>query len=294
MALRDFALASRITVYTSAGELDETWTFPGGLIWTFRGAAPIQVDMAGRVWMPFKTSARPSPDQRKGFIRTEETGQIVDTLPFPVAPEVPVETVQVGVRRLSAPYQVHGTWAWSPAGTFAAARTDAYRIEVFPPKTQSAARSPGEGLSGRSRVISRDIPPVPVPRAEREAALRGLAERVAKYTGLEKPSIPEIPAEKPPIKSLSYSEDGRLIVGVSMPSKLRDGEWTEERAYDLFGTDGRFLGRFSVPSSFRIMGMRGDRIWGVFRGEYGVESVRLFRVGGLGPASARSWEGTAR
>ena len=64
-----------------------------------------------------------------------------------------------------------------------------------------------------------------------------------------------------------------------MPSELdEEGEWSEPDAFDAFDLDGDFLGRVVLPDLFRMLGMSGDRLWGVVRDDLGVESVRFYRV----------------
>lgn len=284
VALRDFDLPNRITLYSSDGAFDTTWTFSGGLPWIFRGGWPIQVDTEGIMWLPFFDSPRPGPDRRRAFLRVRLDGVVLDTVPFPTTPEVDREVVRIprgtSVRRFGLPYQPAGIFAWSPFGNFAVARSDQYRIEVLPPPEaphpyDSAA---GSAMASPSTVITRDLPPVPVPEAERAAARKSLVERVSAFEGGRSLRIPEIPLVKPPIKYLDYSDDGRLLVAVSMPSSLEDGEWIESNAVDVFNLDGEFRGRVPLPGTFYILRMRGDQMWGMFIGAYGVHSIRRYRI----------------
>lgn len=290
VALRDFTLADRLTLFLPDGSFDVTWPIPDGLFWNFRASGAIQVDLCGVSWLRFKEARRAPPNRLMGFLRLRPDGSVVDTVPLPQTPEVERDVVEItrplpsgGIEvrsRFIVPYQPRGIWSWSPFGTFAVARTDQYRIEHLPPPDSAnvcETTDRGEEVS-REMVFSRDLPPVPVPEGERSAAHRGLEERVNAAEGGRGLRIPEVPTHKPPIRSVGYSEDGRLLVAVAMPSRFEDGEWTETSAIDVFEQDGIFLGRVIMPSSFSGLFMRGDHIWGVFLGEYGVESVRRYRI----------------
>jgi hypothetical protein len=273
VALRDFSLPNRLTLFSPEGWVDTTWSFPAGFFWAFRGGFPIQVDQDGIVWIPFRAGVRPSADQEYGFVRVGTGGEVIDTVPLPTLPEIPDVASSSGSGR----YRIRGIWTWSPLGTFAVARTDEYRIEVLPRPTLVPTEATTDLPSSASppTIISRKLPAVPVPEAER----RAIRESRALADGNREPvPLSQIPEIKPPIRFLSSSEDGRLIVGVPMPSYLREQEWVEDRAYDVFEADGRFAGRIITPPSFRIEGMTGSRIWGVFRGDLGVESIRVYQV----------------
>jgi hypothetical protein len=288
VAVRDFVLADRITLYSPEGEFDDSWSIPGGLFWTFRGAYPLQVDSAGVLWLLFRRGMRPSSGQEPMFLRALADGTLLDTIAPPRLPEIDREVVELHagsrVRKISVPFQPSGRWAWSPNGFFAVARTDEYRVEVLPvpasPRSSSQAgvdyQPPSSGL-----VISRSVPPVPIHSGERAAARDELASRVAAVSGGHMGSLPKIPENKPPIRSLSFSSEGRLIVWVSMPSVNIEGEWLEPRAFDLFQHNGEYSGRVILPNSFRVLGMQGDKVWGVFRDDLGVETVRIYSLFGL-------------
>ena len=77
---------------------------------------------------------------------------------------------------------------------------------------------------------------------------------------------------------MRFTDDGQLLVTVHMPSRLEDGEWTEDYAFDGCDLEGALRGRVVLPDSFRFRGMREDMIWGVFRDELEVQSVRIYRV----------------
>jgi hypothetical protein len=90
--------------------------------------------------------------------------------------------------------------------------------------------------------------------------------------------VPEVPRYKPSIKRLSFSSDGQLLVSVSTPSRFVNGQWVEATVYDVFDQNGRFRGRVHIPEAFTMGYLKGDELWGVWRDDYGVESIRHYRV----------------
>ncbi len=105
-----------------------------------------------------------------------------------------------------------------------------------------------------------------------------MEQQIAEFNPDSPVRLPDIPDTKPPIRGFWFADDGQLLVTVHMPSRLEDGEWTEDRAFDVFDTEGALRGRVVLPDSFNYKGMRGDTMWGVFRDELDVQSVRLYRL----------------
>lgn len=67
VALRDYALPERITLYTGDGAVDTTWSLPRGLQWPFGAGNAVKVDTAGVVWLSFLTIDRSEPGSRSSF-----------------------------------------------------------------------------------------------------------------------------------------------------------------------------------------------------------------------------------
>lgn len=276
VALRDAEHPGRITIYTPDGELDTTWSLGPDLRATI-SPGEITVDASGVLWL----DAYGLPDNGQGrsgsgFVRVQPDGTILDTIPDPLLPVMErtevwiVRTLPSGARStrgIPVPYEPNIVWALSREGTFAVSRTDQYRVELVP----------ALGADLPSRMITRDVEVIALPEAEWAATQTDLDEAIIAAGGVSS-QIPEVPQDKPPIKSLSYTSDGRLMVWVSMSSRLRDGEWTEPSAFDLFDPEGGFTGRVVLPESFRLLHMKADWIWGVFRDEYEIESIRRYRV----------------
>lgn len=280
VAVRDIDLPDRITIYTADGALDTMWTLDA----PYGSSFGLDVDRAGIIWLLFQ-AGRPGPDRPPpAFLRLRPDGTILDTVPPPPVPDVSISvrvmrTTRSGgiqVTGVGVPYGPRGVWAWNPAGSFATARTDEYRIELHPPPdTFAAGALNGEDVRRASpEVIEREVAPIPVPVAERADAQRQVAEQSARLDV----RAPDVPAHKPPIRGIRFADDGRLLVQVSMPSRLVNGQWVEATAWDVFDLDGGYTGRLVLPDSFRISRLRGDRMWGVHRGQYEVESLQRYRI----------------
>ncbi len=287
VALRDYSIPGRITLYAPDGELSETWSL-GPTLHSVFAPSNIDVDPAGVMWLNFSGTPR-NRDAPSGILRVRPDGTILDTITPPPIPEVERETLRIvrttasggtSIRGFTVPYQPQGTRAWSPTGEFALARTDQYRIEILPAPGHTGPERQGEGSMPPPppRVVSRDVPPVPVPEQERAAAREELRERVQAYDPGSGLRIPEIPTHKPPIKHLWFAADGKLWVSVSMPSRLEGDEWREPSAYDIFDLAGEYLGRVVLPESFSPRWMQGEYLWGVYSGPLDVESVRRYRI----------------
>ncbi len=290
VAVRDIAPPGKVVLFTADGQLSETWTSYSLGVGFMRGASntgyALEVDRGGIVWLPIFDLARASePFANMQFLRIRPDGTVLDTVGPPSLPAVQRDEIRMerilpsggrSRRGFSAPYQPRATWTWSPMGTFAVARTDQYRVEVLPPPPApgGAASTPRQS----TRIIQRDVALLPVPPAERVAERKRLEELISAFDPDARVRVPDIPEHKPPMRSIRFADDGHLLVGVHMPSRLQDGEWTEDQAYDVFDPEGAMLGRVVLPDSFRFRGMREDMIWGLFRDSLEVESVRRYRI----------------
>ena len=290
LALRDRTAPDRLTVYAHDGSHDATWRIPG---WGDRGGGgsfAVSADTKGVVWVRFQGFRRPTGPRHLRpppvFVRMGPDGVVLDTVPTPTPPDVPRDSLQivrtrsgggVSILGIGVPYQPRGGWGLSPSGAFAVYRTDHYRVEIFSPVAlpETEGRS---SLAVPSLVITRDVQPVPVSEAERRALRRTMEEEVERAGGARGVRIPEVPRFKPPIKGVRFGADGRVWVSVSIPSVSREGRWVDPVAHDVFEPHGTFLGRVLIPERLAVARSRGHHLWGVFRGEYGVESVHRYRI----------------
>jgi len=87
---------------------------------------------------------------------------------------------------------------------------------------------------------------------------------------------------KPLINRVVVADDGRVFVRVNAPSQRVGRQWVEPVVFDVFDATHRYLGTFNVPTGFRLVRVVGDRVWGVYRDQDGVEVVQRYRVEFLG------------
>ncbi|HJU72321.1 MAG TPA: hypothetical protein VJ717_01135, partial [Gemmatimonadaceae bacterium] len=54
--------------------------------------------------------------------------------------------------------------------------------------------------------------------------------------------------------------------------------YAEPNVYDVFEADGTYLGRVRVNRGDRVLRMRGDKLWGVFKDSLDVAYLARWRV----------------
>jgi len=87
----------------------------------------------------------------------------------------------------------------------------------------------------------------------------------------------EFPATLPATFGLWISDpSGQLWVGVRDPTQ----PWDHERAnaWDLFETDGGYLGRLPIPEGFRPTRVTQDYVIGIWLDELDVSHARRYRI----------------
>lgn len=285
VVLRDGRLAlwdsrnARISFFSPDGEFLTSWVVPAG----FSTSNGLRSDTTGAVYL-YRPVTPPRGDEilgRFGLVRLEDDGAFGDSL---VPPDLPVDRVTYIARvdgNTSATGPTHAprfTWEWHPDGHFVSVATSSYRVEVSRP--------------GTALRIVRDAAAVTVPDDERAWD----QERITINLRTTDPGWvwrgPPIPAEKPPVAGLSVARDGRIWVRVATPSEpIPEDERDVQRpnrapppryrdavVYEVFGRDGRFLGRVGLPPGSQWMQADGDRIWLLQRDELGLPAVTRSRI----------------
>lgn len=257
----------RMNVYEPDGSPSESWRIESGL---FTGRATT-VDTAGHMYLKILTG----PIERNepwpiGLLHMDDTGEIVDTLEVPELPADPDEP--------GGTFGVQKEWAVSPLGGIVAGVSDRYVLHHVRP-------------DGTVLRIERDAEPAPVhpdERAEHEARLDWRWERQGQTITADRVPVPEV---KPIFRGIYVGDQGRIWVhryveAVKDPSiEKRDDPdarpvvtWREPVVFDVFEADGRFLGTVRVPPRTSLRVYRGDRVWGVRRGEFDEAYVVGFRI----------------
>ncbi len=98
----------------------------------------------------------------------------------------------------------------------------------------------------------------------------------------------------PAFTQLRNGPEGSLWVQrVGIPSDMTDDErenWNPmldqgSDDWDVFDADGRYLGVVTMPDRFSAFSLKGDLLYGVWRDEFEVQYVKVYRITGLsGPA----------
>lgn len=177
--------------------------------------------------------------------------------------------------RLPAVFGARRSWAAGLGpdgeGRIAVAHGDRYRIDVH---------------DARGRLefaIRRAVAPVPVDDAARDRALRRFVEEATRAGA--PPSVARRLRERVPVAetlpvigALWHSPpDGRLWVGLPGPGRAGEAP-SVIRAYDVYTSRGRYLGRVTSPPGFRLFRVRGDRLYGSWRDSLDVPGVRVYRL----------------
>jgi hypothetical protein len=260
-------------MFNEDGGYDTTWSLGSRLQYAARMRLPIQVDTSDVTWVAYQKPRRPRPTSGPAlglyFALVARDGSVIDTLSPPALPNlssIPATHRLPGhLTGISVPYHPDWVWGWSPAGRFAIARTDEYRIELLPPP--SAPNSD-------TTVIEWHAPRIPISDAEREE-IRDTLLQQSQGLGID---VPKIAAYKPVIGGIGFTEDGRLLVSIHQPSRRLDGRWVEDRVLDVFEADGAYVGRLKLPPLFRISRIRGNRVWAMISDEDGAQYIRRYHI----------------
>ena len=93
--------------------------------------------------------------------------------------------------------------------------------------------------------------------------------------------VPAVPATKPYYRNLYVGERGRVWVHRHVPATKVETTteadpsrppaltWREPTIFDVFESDGSYLGEVRVPSGMSVQVFRGDTVWGTRRGQFG-------------------------
>ena len=278
--------ASRIAVFAPDGEFLENWhrQNSGG----FNTSRRFYTDAAGYCYPMVLLNMGTAPwDWKYGLVPISPRGELEDTI---AAPTWDFEPLQVTASRegssssRSVPFGPGVEWTFSPLGYFVGGLSTDYRIDLF--------RTGAPVLR-----IEREWTPVPVLDEEAEERRTSIRQGMQRQYGSWRWNGPPVPDTKPPFRGIVADFDGRIWVRVSQPGRptMTEQEAREEEqrsgrrpirfgepiAYDVFDTQGRFLGHVRTPDTFSSepeLLARGDTVWAVVRDELDVPSIVRFRM----------------
>lgn len=143
---------------------------------------------------------------------------------------------------------------------------------------------------GRVTRVVKEWEPVrvlPEERAEYEAANEWMRKNEGQFMMAE---IPAVPATKAAYSSISAAADGRIWVRPQVQAEKREltdaprddrpppRTWREPLVYDVFESDGTYLGVVHPPPRTTLHWMGRDYAWGVARGEMNESYVVKLRI----------------
>jgi streptogramin lyase len=277
---------SRVTVYAAEGDVLDSWPMGGG----FFTSNQVRALRDGRVYVVAAVSPMMGERMESAFVRVGPDGTPVDTIVRPAwdfEPALLTARMESGesrtISRTGVPFSPGVPWTIGPDGYPIGGVATRYAIEVHRP-------------DGRVVRVERAVAPVPVAAAERAFREHQVTGEMRSTDPSWRWTGPAIPATKAPFSAVQADQDGRIWVRVAAAGEVvpeedrpepRPGQapadpgpepWRDRLVYDVFDTEGRFLGTVTLPTRFTLHGARGDQLWGVLRDELGVEYVALYRL----------------
>ena len=189
-----------------------------------------------------------------------------------------------GSRQQSVPYSPATVWTLAPNGSVIQAASDEYRIEVKNP-------------NGTVLLIERDLAAVPIGDSEREWHEASTALPMRRLQPDWTWNANPIPASKPFFQRFYTDADGvlwvRRITGTESVTDC-DAEPTaafaenrpprpcfrDVEAFDVFATDGRYMGEVEIPAMQRREhpAIDGDTVVQAIEDEAGTIMVKRYRL----------------
>ncbi|MDE2795252.1 MAG: 6-bladed beta-propeller [Gemmatimonadota bacterium] len=272
----------RIEVFGPGTGRTEQWRYNSGYAYSM---SPLHTDALGRTFLVTRDVSR------DGFVMhiivIGPDGTHVDTLPEPSSPlEPPILTAEFsgegesGSTSAPVPFSPRFQWTVHPSGHFLTGLPSEYRIDL--------ARDDGV------LRIERATDPPPIHDDERSVQ----RERVVRSMRNTDPNWswtgPPIPEHKPFYQGLVAGRKGRIWVRLVTESHPVENEnhdpenpfstpviWREPLRYDVFESDGTYLGVVVPPDGFSPYPnpvFDGDHVWAVTRDDLGVQRVVRYRI----------------
>lgn len=287
----------RVNVYAADGAIQPSWSTlsgSGGNVTMSTGRA-LMVDTASRIYIKRRLFARVG-ESRTVWIRYRANGSPIDTIDLPAFSYAPAQlqaTSASGNASSTAPVPF---WpvpqsAMSPLGYLVTGVPDRYAFEIH-------SQGPRSVVS-----VRRNVQPPSLTSHERDSARTALTERMGRTQPGWSWNGPDIPKVKPFYAGLSVGEDGRIwlpiipevtpvvgsvsSMGAGMgrvgrgPPRSADSRSSgtpRPALFDVFETDGTYLGQVRIPPRVSTVVRRGDYVWGVEFDEDDVQRVVRFRI----------------
>jgi hypothetical protein len=288
------ATNATVSAYSPDMELTGSWPVPGSA--SFNTSNSIMVDTEGNTYVRTRVGDPPPGDNMAtsgrmfgitGLLRYATDGTVRDSLrPPDIIIDVPrlIASVEGNTSMTNVPWSPQFMWTFSPLGAFVSGRGDAYAINVTT-------------FDGRVTRMEMEGARVPVAAAEREDNERVTTANMRQTDPNWKWNGAPIPDVKPYFKAISVGRDGRIWVSLSQPGeeipenempapRILDGrefparKWREGTTFDVFESDGRYVGRVAMPPRTTWRAAKGEHVWAVTRDSLDLEQISRFRIAG--------------
>jgi hypothetical protein len=199
----------------------------------------------------------------ESFARFDQSLTPLDTIPVPDKPDAEYFSDETGSMQVSVPYQGHIAWCFAPNGNLWTLRTDQYELAEI--------TGHGETL----RRVTKEYEPIRV-TAEDRTELGKSMEWFTDQGG--KIDWSKIPKTRPVVRSLFCDDEANLWVRrVTIESD--DDTESESPLFDLFDSEGRYLGMLEFPFDLRSYPiMRNEILYGLTRDEHGSDIIVRARI----------------
>lgn len=255
----------RLNVYAPDGTPSDHWPVASGLF----AANAMVLDHRDHMYLKILLGR---PERNKpwpiGLLHYNATGDLVDTIPPPTIAGEPTDA--------GGTFLPRKIWELSPLGTVVVGTNDRYAFELRRP----------DGTVVRIERAAERVSLEPGERAEHEAVSEWTRRNRAQFLTAD---VPPVPPRKPFYRGFYLGERGRIWVhrytraqktdappAEPDPSQRPALTWREPTVYDVFESDGTYLGKVRAPPRTSLQVFRGDTVWGIRRGEF--DEQYLFRA----------------
>ena len=199
----------------------------------------------------------------KSFARFDQSLTPLDTIPVPEKPDAEYFSNETGDMQVAVPFQGHIAWCFAPNGNLWTLQTDQYELAEI--------TGHGETL----RRVTKEYEPIRV-TAEVRTELGQSMEWFTDQGG--KIDWSKIPKTRPVVGGLVCDDEANLWVRRTT-IESDDDEESKGPLYDLFDSEGRYLGMLKFPFDLRSYPIiRNEIIYGVTRDELGADTIVRARI----------------
>ncbi|MFC1530213.1 6-bladed beta-propeller [Gemmatimonadota bacterium] len=200
--------------------------------------------------------------------RIERRGTVSDTLIIP-RPELDYQFIRISRGSMKVPYTQEWVRNMGPSGRIYSGDSNDYRIEL------SSNNEP-------VLVIERANSQIRMSRTESEWHKQRITQRIQENDPGWTWNGADIPRTKPAFGAFTEDRDGRIwVYRLGDGIRSNDGDWKDSILFDVFDSDGRFLGPVYAPHGITAKPsphIEGDMLVAQFMDEDQVPYVRRYRV----------------